>query len=87
DGNFYPFLQAEQGWNYELGVKGTLFHEAFTFDMNGYRFLLQQAIVRKTNAAGAEYFVNAGSVLQQGIEASLKWKTNSDITIFTSFSY
>ncbi|MEM5734256.1 TonB-dependent receptor, partial [Shewanella algae] len=60
DGNFYPFLQAEQGWNYELGVKGTLFHEAFTFDMNGYRFLLQQAIVRKTNAAGAEYFVNAG---------------------------
>jgi iron complex outermembrane receptor protein len=87
DGNFYPFLQAEQGWNYELGLKGTLFHEAFTFDMNGYRFLLQQAIVRKTNAAGAEYFVNAGSVLQQGIEASLKWKTNSDITIFTSFSY
>lgn len=87
DGNFYPFLQAEQGWNYELGIKGTLYEDKVLFDINAYRFLLQQAIVRKTDAAGAEYFVNAGTVLQQGIEATVKWKLKNTINIFSSFTY
>jgi iron complex outermembrane receptor protein len=34
-----------------------------------FRFDLQDAIVRRTNAAGAEFFVNAGGTRQEGIEA------------------
>ncbi|MEN9598453.1 MAG: hypothetical protein RL596_764 [Bacteroidota bacterium] len=87
DGNFYPFLEAERGWNYELGLKGFLVNNNIQFDINIYQFLLKQAIVRRTDAAGAEYFINAGSVLQQGIETSVKWKVHSSVSVFSSFSY
>ena len=36
-------------------------------------FNCNQAIVRRNNAAGSEYFVNAGSATQQGIEAMFKY--------------
>jgi iron complex outermembrane recepter protein len=87
DGNFYPFLEAERGWNYELGIKGFLVNNNLQFDINAYRFLLKKAIVRRTDATGAEYFINAGSVLQQGIEASVKWKVYRSISVFSSYSY
>jgi iron complex outermembrane recepter protein len=87
DGNFYPFLEAERGWNYEIGLKGFLVNNNLQFDINLYRFLLNQAIVRRTDAAGAEYFINAGSVLLQGVELSVKWKVYSGVSVFSSFSY
>lgn len=70
DGNYYGDLAPEKGWNWELGMKGFLFENQLQFDFAYYHFELQDAIVRRNNAAGAEYFVNAGSALQQGIEAS-----------------
>lgn len=73
DGKFYKDLQAENGWNKEIGIKGFLWHQRLQFDLAYYHFQLKQAIVRRNNAAGSEYFVNAGSVTQQGIEASLKY--------------
>ena len=71
DGNFYGALAPEKGWNWEIGMKGFLFSNQLQFDAAYYHFTLQDAIVRRNNAAGAEYFVNAGSALQQGIEASI----------------
>lgn len=69
DGNYYGALAPEKGWNWEIGVKGFLFHHQLQFDIAYYHFTLKDAIVRRNNAAGAEYFVNAGSALQQGLEA------------------
>jgi iron complex outermembrane receptor protein len=69
DGNYYGELAPEKGWNWELGIKGFLMHDLLQFDVAYYHFNLQDAIVRRNNAAGAEYFVNAGSALQQGFEA------------------
>lgn len=77
DGNYYGDLQAEQGWNFELGVKGILLHGRLQFDVAAYHFKLKDAIVRRNNTAGAEYFVNAGEATQQGIEAFLKYKVIS----------
>jgi len=48
--------------------QGRLFFSATVF-----QFDLRDAIVRQVNAAGAEYFVNAGTALQKGIEAELSW--------------
>ena len=72
DGNFYGELNAESGWNIEAGIKGAIAEEKVIFDLAYYRFKLNNAIVRRNSNNGAEYFVNAGGTLQQGIEAMVK---------------
>jgi len=72
DGNFYGDLNAESGWNLEAGIKGSIARERIVFDLAFYRFKLNNAIVRRNSSSGAEYFVNAGGTLQQGIEALIK---------------
>ncbi len=72
DGNFYGDLNAESGWNFETGIKGEILDNKLMFDIAYYRFKLNNAIVRRNSSSGAEYFVNAGSTLQSGIEAMVK---------------
>ncbi|MEJ7739443.1 MAG: TonB-dependent receptor [Chitinophagaceae bacterium] len=65
-------LQAEQGINYELGLRGILF-DRLSFDVNGFYFRLQNAITQRRDQSGADYFVNAGKTKQQGVETSLSY--------------
>jgi iron complex outermembrane recepter protein len=74
DGNYYAELAPEKGWNLEVGLKGYLLHQFIQFDLAYYHFQLNDAIVRRNNAAGAEYFINAGAALQQGVEFTVKAK-------------
>jgi iron complex outermembrane receptor protein len=74
DGNYYGNLEAEYGWNIEAGIKGETADNRLQFDLAAYFFTLQNAIVRRTNSTGAEYFINAGSTRQNGLEALLKYK-------------
>lgn len=62
-------LQAEKGWSHEMGVKGSALRSRLQFDVAFFYFDLKDAIVRRTNASGAEFFVNAGGTKQKGIEA------------------
>jgi len=94
DGNFYGDLNAESGWNFEMGWKGYLFQDQLQFDISWYRFRLKNAIVRRNSATGTEYFVNAGSTMQQGFEAMIKAKIISgkskgikNVYLTSSFSY
>ncbi len=94
DGNFYGDLNAETGWNFEMGWKGYLFKDQLQFDVSWYHFRLKNAIVRRNSSSGAEYFVNAGSTIQQGFEAMVKAKLVSGKTkgirnlyLTSSFSY
>lgn len=93
DGNYYGNLEAEYGWNYEVGIKGELFAHCLRFDVAAYFFRLQNAIVRRSNAAGAEYFVNAGSVRQDGMEAMLRYRFTKkkpgqpQVDVWSSYSY
>lgn len=94
DGNFYGDLAAESGWNYEGGIKGELFARRLQFDLAAYYFKLQNAIVRRNNSAGAEYFVNAGGTEQKGIELLIKYQLVKKATgflsgwnIWSSYSY
>ena len=70
-GGFYTGLQAEYGWNKEVGFKINAMRNRFGWTVSWFDFRLKDAIVRQTNSAGAEYFVNAGSTIQQGIESDL----------------
>lgn len=94
DGNFYPLLNAEKGWNFEAGIKGFLFNKRLTFDIAGYNFKLNDAIVRRIDNTGVEYFINAGSTQQNGLEMFLQYqllqKSRSfieGVTISNSLSY
>lgn len=66
-------LAAEYGWNVEVGMRkqfgNSLYLEAGIFD-----FRLKDAIVRRQTGGGQEYFINAGSTSQQGLEAVLETK-------------
>ena len=73
DGNYYGELAPESGWNIEAGWRLAAANRRWNWEISLYRFSLQQTIVRRNNAAGAEYFINAGSTLQQGIETGFQW--------------
>lgn len=94
DGNFYPLLNAEQGWNIEAGIRGELLEKRLLVDIGFYQFKLENAIVRRNDAAGAEYFINAGNTLQQGMEALIKYQLVQNnkqfiktVQLLGSFSY
>ena len=68
DGNVNTALQPEFGWNYEGGIHLQSANSRFQADAALYYFKLEQAIVRRLDSNGAEYFVNAGGTDQKGIE-------------------
>lgn len=68
DNNINNNLQAENGWNYELGLRYKSLDNRFYANANVYQFKLKDAIVRRLNANDAEFFINAGGTNQKGIE-------------------
>lgn len=71
DRNIYFGLQSEWGWSYEAGTRGNLFNDRMYFDINAFYFKLINAIVRRVNATGGEYFVNSGGTDQKGVEGMM----------------
>lgn len=77
-------LLPEQGWNYELGYK--TYSKAWDFTVNLYSMQLQDALVRRNDAAGVEYFVNAGGAIIHGIESFVRYHFKSwDISLGTAW--
>ncbi|TXF79577.1 TonB-dependent receptor [Chryseobacterium sp.] len=77
-------LNPEYGWNTEFGLRkqwgSLLFTEVSLFD-----FQLKNAIVRRENISGEEYFVNAGETVQRGIEFIVESrKVNLNSPVFNS---
>lgn len=67
-------LQAEKGWNYELmGKINSL--PRLQIEAGVFTFRLKDALVQRRDESGADYFTNAGSTRQNGIE------------LFTRFNY
>ena len=80
-------LIPEYGWNKEVGIRkqfrNFLFAEVSYFD-----FRLKDAIVRRQNDSGAEYFVNQGNTAQKGLEVLLESKYfNLQNDFFTHFKF
>ncbi|HOX81875.1 MAG TPA: TonB-dependent receptor [Chryseolinea sp.] len=70
---FNQQLNPEKGNNIEFGFRGNLLNNQLTFDVAAYDFNLKETIVIRREADGAEYFVNAGSTIQKGLEIQLAW--------------
>lgn len=72
-GEFNTDLKPEKGTQLEIGAKGFLNKRQLQLDIAAYIFRLNETIVVRRDADGADYFVNAGSTRQQGAEVSLAW--------------
>lgn len=70
--NVNLMLEAEDGVNYDAGIRGQLFSH-LTFDINGFYFRLKNTIVQRRDAGGGDYFINAGRTTQKGLETALNY--------------
>ncbi|WP_439584214.1 TonB-dependent receptor [Dyadobacter bucti] len=75
-GGFRKDLDAERGNNAEIGVRKT--GKFITGEISVYQFGLKQTIVRRTDEAGSEFFINAGKTRQRGLEWTLAYDIISD---------
>ena len=66
-------LAPEQGWNYEVGLRGFALKQRLYYDVNIFYFALQNAIVERRDTAGGDYYTNAGSTKQGGVELYLNY--------------
>lgn len=62
-------LQPESGWNREAGLRLTAWQGRLQADASVFRYDLSNAIVRRLDQGGVEYFENAGGTKQTGVEA------------------
>ncbi|TDG34794.1 TonB-dependent receptor [Pedobacter changchengzhani] len=82
DNNINTNLQAEFGWNYEIGLRYKSRDNRLYFNTNVFQFNLQDAIVRKLNQNETEYFENTGATNQKGIELEGKFWVVKDANGF-----
>ena len=64
-------LEAETGISYEIGMRWESANRSYIFDLGYYNYAMKNGIVRQLRENGAEYYVNAGEIKQNGIEASV----------------
>jgi iron complex outermembrane receptor protein len=61
-------LEAEDGLSLEVGARGDFKNNRLSYDVNVFHYNLKNAIVIRRDALGRDYFVNAGSTRQMGLE-------------------
>ncbi|RFS20204.1 TonB-dependent receptor [Chitinophaga silvatica] len=61
-------VEPESGWNYEAGIRAATRTGRASIDMAFFYYRMQNAIVRRVDSLGNDYYVNAGGVKQKGIE-------------------
>lgn len=66
-------LIPEYGWNKEIGLRKQ-FANIFFLEVTYFDFRMKDAIVRRQNENGEEYFVNQGNTVQKGAEVLLESK-------------
>jgi len=67
-------LQPEHGTSYETGIKSTWLKQRLYVEVNAFYYRLENAIVQRKDASNADYFTNAGSTKQRGIESQAKYR-------------
>ncbi|MEO5564527.1 MAG: TonB-dependent receptor plug domain-containing protein [Chitinophagaceae bacterium] len=62
-------LEAEHGVNYEAGFKSSWLQQRLYVEVNAFSYQLRNAIVQRKDASNADYFANAGTTKQRGLES------------------
>ncbi|MET0243226.1 MAG: TonB-dependent receptor [Flavitalea sp.] len=75
-------LEAESGINYEAGVRGSFLQDKLFVEVNGFLFRMNNTLAQRRDAGGADYFENAGSTRQRGIETNLNYRIFNGSTAY-----
>ncbi len=67
-------LKPENGISYEAGMKSSFFNQRLYLEVIGFYFELKDAIVVRKDSSNTNYYVNAGSTTQKGIEMQLSYQ-------------
>lgn len=70
---FNNTLNPEKGRSIEAGIRSELFNKQLRLNIVTYDFRLRQTIVSRPDNTGADYYVNAGTTAQKGIESTVSW--------------
>jgi iron complex outermembrane receptor protein len=62
-------LEAEHGYSYEAGIKSSWLQQRLYVEVNAFSYQLHNAIVQRKDASNADYFANAGTTKQRGLES------------------
>ena len=81
------FLEAEEGINYEIGLKGYALKGRLYVEVNGFYFKLNNALVVRKDSTNADYYVNAGDAKQRGIEVTANYNQIFTSNIFHRFGF
>jgi iron complex outermembrane receptor protein len=73
-GSINTDLQPENGISYETGLKSSFFNQRLYVEVIGFYFELQDAIVVRKDSSNADYYTNAGSTTQKGIESQVSFQ-------------
>jgi len=66
-------LNAEHGISYEVGFKSSWLQRRLYAEVNAFDYRLKNAIVQRRDATNGDYFINAGSTKQRGIESQISY--------------
>ena len=66
-------LNAEHGISYETGIKSTVLKNKIFAEAIFFYYKLKDAIVLRRDASNADFFVNAGSTTQKGLEWQVQY--------------
>ncbi len=93
-GEINTLLEAENGWSLEAGYKASLLRGKLSIQLSAFRMRLNNTIALRRDAGGADYFVNAGKTIQQGIELQTSYMPVRkeyglvrELTIWGSYAY
>ncbi len=67
-------LNAEHGINYETGFKSSWLKQRLYVEANLFYYELKDAIVQRRDSSNADYYINAGSTRQKGIESQASYQ-------------
>lgn len=67
-------LEAEHGISYETGFKSNWLQQRLYVEVNVFTYQLKNAIVQRKDANNADYFINAGSTQQKGLESQASFQ-------------
>ena len=71
DGSINQALEAERATSYEVGARGTVWHQRLHYDVALYDQRLRQTITTRTTDQGTQLFTNAGTTRQRGAEVAV----------------
>ena len=90
NGQINTNLKPETGWNFEIGLRGSLLKNTLQFSSNIYRLDIKNLLVSRRINQNEFIGINAGHTQHDGIELSINYqfieKENLSISLFSNYT-